>query len=415
LKHPTPAPADAADSQHDSRSWLHTGDAGLDGTLEALPHEVDPTSLRVRVLRDTCKRARLGGPLYLLLWLTICGLSGFLARQPVFVLANAALLAAVAVARMALFRRIDRLLPERHALANLLAIASTLTNALHWGVLTATAGIWPAMHVIEPYMVLAVVGLTMGGSMGLAIHPTIRVLFPVAIVSPLAVTLPFFFSPQRALVAALGVIFAIYVVMVSRMLLQDYWRLLTASALLKRRAHELGELSLTDSLTGLRNRLYFDRQYKTEWQRACRQGKPIALLMLDLDHFKALNDSHGHPFGDECLRAVAQLLALEIQRTGDVCARFGGEEFIVMLVDTDAEGAMAVAERLLDGLRGIDLRAGHQRVHLTASIGVASTWPLHPLHGQRLIQQADEALYRAKRAGRDRAVGLDTRTEAVPA
>lgn len=385
----------------------NTGTAALDETLDALPAEVDAAALRQRVLRDTCRRVRIGGPLYLLLWLTITLGSGFASAHPELVAGHALVFAATAVGRLMLNRSLDRLLPARQSLAETLFLLLTVGNALHWGTLTALAGIWAPMQGIERYMVLSLVGLTLGATVGLAIHPQLRLLFPVAILSPLLLSLPFHFDSERALVAALGVIFACYVFVMSRIVMRDYWRLLTASALLKRRARQLSELSLTDSLTGLRNRLHFDREYRREWQRAFRQQRPLAVLVIDLDRFKSLNDRYGHAFGDQCLQAVAQVLNHHILRPGDVAARFGGEEFAVLLTDTEAEGALAVAERLLAGLRGVELEHAGQRVRLTASIGVASTVPSSPLLALQLIQRADLAMYAAKNAGRDRAVCLD--------
>jgi len=164
---------------------------------------------------------------------------------------------------------------------------------------------------------------------------------------------------------------------------------------------ELAALSITDPLTKLHNRRHFDSVIAEEVARSKRIGSPLSVLMLDIDHFKRVNDTYGHPFGDECLRQVADVIMKNAQRAGDLAARYGGEEFILALPATDIEHAALVAENIRAGIETIEVHHEGQRVPLTMSIGVASlvfgrqddiTW---------LIGCADAALYRAKRNGRN--------------
>lgn len=167
-------------------------------------------------------------------------------------------------------------------------------------------------------------------------------------------------------------------------------------------AEVLDELTLHDALTGLKNRKFFDEQLQQWWRHAQRWQSPLALLMIDIDHFKAVNDRYGHPAGDAALQQVARLLADSLQRPGDEAVRYGGEEFAVLLPSTDAEGAAQLAERLRATVAGqaFDL-AGH-RLPLTVSIGVAHIDSGDPLPPAGLIARADQALYLAKRNGRNR-------------
>lgn len=165
----------------------------------------------------------------------------------------------------------------------------------------------------------------------------------------------------------------------------------------------LSQLAMYDALTGIHNRRFFDDALHQEWLRSARAGLPLSLLMLDVDHFKALNDREGHPAGDLCLRSVAGCLEANVRRPGDIVARYGGEEFAVILPSTDLDGALALAEKLR---RCIDQLASRlpgrdQPVHLTVSIGVASAQAL-PGHPCELIYHADQALYFAKASGRNR-------------
>lgn len=162
---------------------------------------------------------------------------------------------------------------------------------------------------------------------------------------------------------------------------------------------DLAVLSMTDSLTGLPNRRRFDEFLNREWRRASRTGAPLSMLLIDADRFKELNDRFGHVRGDEVLRQLSTTIAESIRRPGDLAARFGGEEFAVVMPDTEAAGARRVAETIRDRVSRLGVSDGST---LTVSIGVASARPSPESHVEGFIAQADAALYAAKGAGRDR-------------
>lgn len=170
--------------------------------------------------------------------------------------------------------------------------------------------------------------------------------------------------------------------------------------------------SRTDPLTGLANRRYLEHTLHAEWNRCRRAATPLSCVMLDVDHFKAFNDHHGHDGGDACLRRVATLLADSIRRAGDVVARYGGEEFTVLLPDTGRDGAATVAELLKRTVA--DARIPHARspigAHLTVSVGFATLVPNRERHPAELLKAADLALYEAKRRGRDCVVMGDVKS-----
>lgn len=168
---------------------------------------------------------------------------------------------------------------------------------------------------------------------------------------------------------------------------------------------ELVRLSGTDSLTQLANRRRFDHRFEEEHRRAKRGSTPLSVLLCDLDHFKAVNDQHGHPFGDECLRQTAAVLQRCCQRAGEVAARYGGEEFVILLPDLDEEQARAVAERIRRDIERLVLKADGKPVALTISIGLSTLSPKDvKVTPMDLLSRADEALYEAKRRGRNRVV-----------
>ena len=163
---------------------------------------------------------------------------------------------------------------------------------------------------------------------------------------------------------------------------------------------EAQRLSVTDGLTGLRNYRSFQQAISRETERAVRFGRPMGLLMLDLDHFKNVNDTHGHQVGDAVLIEVADRVRAEVREV-DLVARYGGEEFTVVLPETDRRGAEHIADRICERVRGRPLHAAGIELRLTVSVGVA-VLPEDGTTPSSLIRAADDALYRAKAAGRDR-------------
>ncbi|MES2817459.1 MAG: diguanylate cyclase [Pseudomonadota bacterium] len=166
---------------------------------------------------------------------------------------------------------------------------------------------------------------------------------------------------------------------------------------------QLQRLSQQDGLTGLYNRRFFDQQLQAEWRRLRRLAAPMALLMLDIDYFKAYNDTLGHLAGDEALRQVSRVLQQSLQRQGDIACRYGGEEFVILLLDTREEGAAYLSERVHQLIAELALtHPGSPLGRLSLSIGLAISAPNQDEQPQSLIAHSDQALYRAKQEGRNR-------------
>ncbi len=167
-------------------------------------------------------------------------------------------------------------------------------------------------------------------------------------------------------------------------------------------ANELLEtLSITDGLTGIKNRRCFDEVYPLEFKRAIRDDTPLAVLLLDIDHFKNFNDTYGHLTGDECLKMVASKIENELHRVSDMTFRYGGEEFCVLLPNTQNRGALIVAERIREQIETADFQFNDHKVPVTISIGLVSRIPSQSLHPDELISNADKALYQSKQSGRN--------------
>ncbi len=167
---------------------------------------------------------------------------------------------------------------------------------------------------------------------------------------------------------------------------------------------ELQRLALVDSLTSLPNRRSLDKNLDYEWKRASRDGKPLSAVLLDIDYFKAFNDTYGHLAGDACLKEVARTVQIASQRPADLTARYGGEEFAVLLPATEREGAVIVGERIRNEVERLGILHSASGISdvVTASVGVATVVPTLDVSPLELISKADKALYQAKAGGRNR-------------
>lgn len=169
---------------------------------------------------------------------------------------------------------------------------------------------------------------------------------------------------------------------------------------LARANRKLRRLSYVDGLTGIANRAFFNRTLDLEWGRAARQQSSLALILCDFDRFKEINDEHGHLIGDRCLKEAAGLFTEMCERPGDLVARFGGEEFAVILPGSDEDGAAVVAEKLRAVVSEMDVISGKK---ITLSLGVSAVIPKAGISSRVLVAAADKALYCAKRQGRNQA------------
>ncbi|MES1148418.1 MAG: diguanylate cyclase, partial [Bradyrhizobium guangdongense] len=198
---------------------------------------------------------------------------------------------------------------------------------------------------------------------------------------------------QATRIGAIMVALIVFVIAATLLLAREVGRRAQAEA-------KLEELATTDALTGLRNRRKFDATIEIEWRRAMRQRTPLSVLMIDADHFKAYNDTHGHQAGDQVLVGIAICISDSVRRMSDCAARYGGEEFAVLLPGLEAEDAFKLAETIRQKVLNWSGADGLS----TVSIGVAGVTPVAMLDWSELLHAADKALYAAKAGGRNRCV-----------
>lgn len=172
---------------------------------------------------------------------------------------------------------------------------------------------------------------------------------------------------------------------------------------LQRRNDELNKLSFSDGLTGIANRRLFDDSIASAWEEALSQQRSIALYMIDIDYFKRYNDTYGHQAGDDCLRAVGQLLSQKARRTSDLAARYGGEEFVILMREVNPQNVYTFAQTLQQAVEAMQIK--HETSpfgYITISLGMACVVPNPHQTASFLIEMADTALYRAKHSGRNK-------------
>ena len=187
-------------------------------------------------------------------------------------------------------------------------------------------------------------------------------------------------------------------------------------AQLETHSARLENIASTDVLTGVPNRRSFNERFDAEWRRAVRRNVTLSVMLIDIDFFKAFNDTYGHVAGDAALQQVATALASCVSRSEDFFGRFGGEEFVAVLPDTKLEGALAIAERMRKAVHDLGIaHSGSLLGRLTISAGVATKSPSRGLAAEQLIEDADAALYQAKRSGRNRVAAENYRSDTPPA
>jgi len=180
-------------------------------------------------------------------------------------------------------------------------------------------------------------------------------------------------------------------------------RLEQHACLLEQENHDLRRLSHLDGLTGIANRRHFEEVFDLEWRRACRAGTALSLVMIDTDFFKPFNDAYGHQRGDDCLIRIANTLRNGLHRPGDLVARYGGDEFMLLIPGSDAQGVAELAEALRARIEAMEILSEGSPIDqmVTISLGVVTDYPTRGFSSADLIAAADEALYQAKEEGRN--------------
>ena len=281
--------------------------------------------LKAQVLNELTDRARGGIFSYAIIWFSSAVWADLSILQPLFFWLNSLFFALLCLVRLSHYIVLKKRLINNIELLSRWLIISVLVSALHLGLVTA----WIVTHAqfdkLHYFFLIATTAFAMAGTANLAISKEIRRCYPYFALLPSILAGLVIEGEENLFLAILAIFALFYIVSTAKIAAADYWNAVHNNMLAEDRALLLEKLNNTDPLTKLHNRLYFDSCFIKEWKRCTRQASPISLMMIDLDHFKLVNDSFGHQFGDLCLVEVAKVLSKVISREFDVVARYGGE------------------------------------------------------------------------------------------
>lgn len=348
--------------------------------------------------QDLADRSIPGTFYYVVVWFCIAYLlSG--SNQPSEVIdwvdAISVLIVTTSTIRVVLIYLAKRYLEYIH-LSRWLLIVGMVISSVSWGVMACFAFLDTPLASQQEVIFISTIGLCGGGTLSFCASRLFTSIFLTCMMLPiLVVTL---LIAEDTNLAAMTVIMVYFMGLLSASKHPHREYLSSLISYL-----ELEEISNTDALTEVKNRRYFDTQLGEEVRRASRTHSPLSILLLDVDHFKQINDRYGHPAGDKCLINMARRLKGAFHRVSDTIARVGGEEFAVILPNISENECLELAERIREDIAASSVDVDQESLRLTVSIGVCSVASVSSsINSELLVAKADKALYQAKRLGRNR-------------
>jgi len=355
---------------------------------------------RERLTRDLVERSIPGIPAYIAGWSVIVFATGF--HQTHTAIAYPAWIGFLAVSSLRMIYQfvhqpLYRFSPAVNAGGFLLSI---LIPAGLWGGLFAYCIVGPETDAIRLLMVMATAGLCSGAMTSFAPDRKIAISYLAMMILPACFSIIALNREFMPLFYLLLIYIGFTLMQLSRGR-REYWKALANESALAEKTRQLEDISKIDALTGIYNRRHFNKILEIEWKRGSRENRLLTLIMMDIDHFKHINDTYGHLAGDDYLKGIAATLKKSFKRCSDVIARYGGEELAVLLPGTPLEDAAAMAENLRQIIASQTVKSGRVRLKATVSLGLASVTPDFQIPPEHLISLADKALYTAKNKGRN--------------
>ena len=358
------------------------------------------TQFRERLSQDLVERSIPGIAVYIALWSIIIFTTGFHRAQPEMAYPYWLAFLVCSILRLAYQASHHHLFRFSPPLDSLFFNTTVMLPAALWGGLYTYFIVQPAHTTMKLLMVITTAGLCSGGVSSYAPHRLLAVTYMLIVTVPACIGL-FFLRPQEMPLIYLMVTYLGFTVLLLLRANREYWTALVNEAALAEKSRQLEGMARTDGLTGIYNRRYFNRMLALEWKRGFREKRPLTLIMLDIDHFKRINDDFGHLAGDDYLKGIAGILTTSFKRCTDITARYGGEEFVILLPGTPLEDAALLAESLRQEIAAHRLKSGEAFLKATVSLGVASSVPDYLTPAENLMSRADQALYEAKKGGRN--------------
>jgi len=370
------------------------------------------TQFRVRLFHDLSERSIPGIAVYIALWSIIIFATDFHRTRPEMAYPVWVAFLFCSVLRLVYQFIHQRLFRFNPTLAGLFFNTTVLLPAAFWSGLYAYFIVQPTHTTMKLLLVITTAGLCSGGMSSYAPDRLLAGAYMLTVTLPACVSLVLL-RPQETALIYLMITYMGFTMLLLLRGHREYWAALTNEAALAEKSRQLEALAQTDALTGLFNRRHFNQILRLEWKRGSRENRLLTMLMMDIDHFKHINDAFGHLAGDDYLTSIAAILQTSFKRCTDVVARYGGEEFAILLPGTPIEDAAILAESLRQEMAAHRVKSGKTILKATVSIGVAGCVPDHRMPAEALINLADQALYQAKSGGRNQ-VRLAVDPEAMP-
>jgi len=361
--------------------------------------------LNPRVTLDLKKRSTIGiGFYFIVMWIILFS-HRYYERHPEFSGIFLFFVIGICLLRLLHIAVYQRIPPKFRKLNTVLFLLSIALTALIWGVGCASFMIQDGESDTKMLVVICTMGLCSGGAVAYIPELRLSILFSFLMLA-IPISAMVFHHADTPLALSMS-IYLIYLCLMAYRGNREYWDALENEYLLEEKSKDVEKISRVDGLTGLYNRRYFDEVFAFEWSRSMRNQTPISLIICDIDHFKRVNDQYGHLAGDEYLKAMAIIIRRLFKRKIDITARFGGEEFIILLGDESSQNVCKLAETLRVMVQGFCLEYEGKSIRTTISLGTATHIPQHTDRQGILISRADKALYQSKSSGRNRTTQHD--------
>jgi diguanylate cyclase (GGDEF)-like protein len=355
-----------------------------------------------RVIDDLKKRSTIGIIFYLTTACIVMFTDKYYIRHPQFSNPFLFTLSGVCLARLVHLSFAQWAQPKFNKFNNNIFILSVALTALIWGIGFAKFMIQDGELSSTLLMTMCTIGLCAGGVVAFIPDLRLSISFNFFTLMP-AIGIMVFYQMNMPLVMSLSIFF-IYLCFISHRGNREYWDALENEYLLEEKSKVLEEMSRVDDLTKLYNKRYFDETLCFEWNRAVRYQTSISIIICDIDRFKQINDKYGHLAGDKYLKAIGMLLKNVFKRQTDITARYGGDEFIVLMPNTSLEDAGRLSEMIRVKTQELHLEYEGQTIKTTMSLGTASCVPDQKTKPQSLIMEADKALYQSKTSRRNQVI-----------
>ncbi len=361
----------------------------------------DAISLKRQAHIDLTKRAKGGIFIYFIIWVVTAVFGGTVDLDSFYFYLNTCLFVLVAIIRVIHYRYVNSTEKLDLNLMHYCLVGMLLFSAFHWGLVSAWM-IFDSQHENVRYLYMIIIaGFAIGGTIVLSISRTVSLLFPLCIFMPSIIAGLISGGTENLVLGVLSAFAIAYVLEASSITRTDYWDAMKSRKASHDKAKIMEQLLVTDPLTRLKNRMYFNKLFLEQSRVSHEQEQELTVLMIDLDNFKAINDTYGHIAGDECLKAVAKCLQTPVVKVGGTAFRYGGEEFVISLPRINIETGEHLAKILLKAVASIKMTWDNNLIPITCSIGLATSNAVNTQAAKSLLIAADKALYKAKDQGRN--------------